>query len=81
MTRAVQHINLNHVKSFVGKRVNLRLKDGSTLVNVALEGIENHLLLVHAAKPRARVKFVSLFEFDEVFAVPFGVLLQSQEAS
>ncbi|MCW4045194.1 MAG: hypothetical protein NWE94_06730 [Candidatus Bathyarchaeota archaeon] len=35
----VEHFSLNTAKSFLGKNVNLHLKDGSVIVNVQLTGI------------------------------------------
>ena len=35
----MERINLNAVKSFLGKNVNLHLKDGSVIINVRVENI------------------------------------------
>lgn len=35
----MEHFSLNSAKSFLGKNVNLHLKDGSVIINVQLTGL------------------------------------------
>ncbi|MCW4006100.1 MAG: hypothetical protein NWF04_05845 [Candidatus Bathyarchaeota archaeon] len=35
----MEHFSLNSAKSFLGRNVNLHLKDGSVIINVQLKGI------------------------------------------
>ncbi|RLI27367.1 hypothetical protein DRO50_04640 [Candidatus Bathyarchaeota archaeon] len=35
----METVNLNSLKSFIGKNVNLHLKDGSVIINVRLENL------------------------------------------
>ncbi len=40
MVKGVNSFNLNVAKSFLGKNINLHLKDGSVIVNVQLAGFQ-----------------------------------------
>lgn len=37
----MESFSLNSAKSYIGKNVNLHLKDGSVIINVLLTGIQN----------------------------------------
>ena len=70
-----KHYSLNSAKSYIGKQVNIRLKNGDVLLNVKLEGIENRLLLIHANKPRAKTVYQPLNEVAEFVDVAFEAKL------
>jgi len=64
---------LNSAKSYVGKRVNLHLKDGAVLVNVHLEAIEDkHFVRVGCS---SKSQLVSLREVFYAQIVPIEALL------
>lgn len=70
-------VTINSAKSFVGCYVNLRLADGSVLVNVKLEEITTGRRLKCKADGR-RAEFVVLSEVVEIRSRP---LLFMQEVS
>lgn len=74
------HICYHSAKSYLGKNVNLHLKGGNTLINVALEGIENKRLLIRGNKPKSQTQFIPIFEVERISIVPIGAQLL-QEAS
>ena len=66
------HICYHSAKSYVGKFVNVHMKDGTVLINVQLEGIENKDLLVRGNKLRAQSRHVALFNVIQITDVPIG---------
>jgi hypothetical protein len=40
MVTNMEHFNVNSAKSYIGKNVNLHLKDGAVIVNVKLKNIK-----------------------------------------
>lgn len=65
---------LNSAKSYVGKRVNLHLKDGAVLVNVLFEGIEEKRLLRYVGG-FGQSRLVSLREVSYAKVVPIEALM------
>ena len=74
------HICYHSAKSYVGKNVNLHLKGGNTLINVAIEGIENKRLLIRGNKPKSKTEFIPLYEVERISVVPIWAQML-QEAS
>ena len=60
---------LNSAKSFVGKRVNLHLKDGNVLVNVLLERIENKRVVRYRGRACFGVVLLSEVSYAQVVSV------------
>jgi hypothetical protein len=65
----VESFNTNSAKSFLGKNVNLHLKDGSVIVNVQLEEIQRDEL--------NRQRFVTCIPYGARAANTFRVLLKN----
>jgi hypothetical protein len=57
------------VASFVGRRVNLALRDGSVIVNVFLEPLAGKRLLRYRSTATGAVRYLALFEVDLITAV------------
>ncbi len=55
----MENFSLNSAKSFIGKNVNLHLKDGSVIINVYLTGIQGGI----SGKSKF-IKYVSLWKFE-----------------
>ena len=74
--REMRHI----VKSLVGSRVNLALRDGSVIVNVRLESPASKCLMRYRATPADPVRYLQLFQIELVNPISPLMALQ-QEAS
>ena len=57
------------VALFVGRRVNLALKDGSVIINVILEPLNGKHLLGYRAFPAGKIRYLPLFNVELITAV------------
>jgi hypothetical protein len=54
---------------FVGRRVNLDLKDGSVIINVILEPINGKRILRYRAVPDGKIRYLPLLNVELITAV------------
>ena len=57
------------VALFVGRRVNLALRDGSVIINVVLEPLNGKRTLGYRAVPEGKIRYLPLFNVELITAV------------
>jgi hypothetical protein len=61
------------IASFVGKRVNLTLRDESVIINVLLERPIGKRILRYRVPPKGEIKYLPIFELELITSVPLEV--------
>ena len=54
---------------FVGRRVNLALRDGLVIINVILEPLNGKRILRYRAMPAGKIRYLPLFNIELITAV------------